>query len=173
MAKTRALNPQFHVVVIEDEITGAGAMTATLEEIAALAPPAEAIEGPMGPAGVDGATGPTGPQGPPGPAGSAPVQTYSAVTQTGGKTASVWSDSDTTTITTSTDVVNANDDFTFTFSNSRFKPEKHPRITVMGTSHPLYYFPMIVPLNGASDITVKNTSGSPMGEAIVLRVTIS
>lgn len=122
--------------------------------------------GPAGPAGASGATGPTG------PAGSAPVLTYSEVTQTGGKTASVWSDSDTTTITTSSDVVQPNDDFTFTFSNSRFTKEKHPRITVMGTSMPLYYFPIITPLIGASEIMVKNTSGSPMGEAVVLRVTI-
>src|SRR5712672_2331791 len=162
MAKAK-LDRQFYVVAIEDPLTGAGAMPVMLEEIAALAPPPEVIEGPIGPAG---------PAGPQGPAGTAPVLTFSNVTQTGGKTASVWSDTDRTTITTSPDVVNANDDFTFTFSNSRFTPETHPRLTVMGTSHPFYYAAIIVPLNGASEITVKNTSGSPMGEAIVLRVTI-
>lgn len=181
---TQTIDASSHIVVMSDSSTGDGADTHALADVAEVLPISSAIQaaldgkvnvgdagvvgpiGPPGPTGADGAPGPTG------PAGSAPVATYSAVTQTGGKTASVWSDSDITTITTSSDVVNANDDFVFTFSNSRFTKEKHSRITVMGTSHPFYYAAIITPLIGASEILVKNTSGSPMGEAIVLRVTI-
>lgn len=180
MAKPK-INGQSHIVVIIDPVTGAGAEPQTLDEIGAVLPVSEAVQialdgkANVGEGGTVGPVGPAGPQGPPGiagPAGSAPVLTYSEVTQTGGKTASVWSDTDRTTITTSSDVVNANDDFVFTFSNSRFTKEKHPRITVMGTYMPFYYAAIITPLIGASEILVKNTSGSPMGEAIVLRVTI-
>lgn len=107
------------------------------------------------------------------PSEPAPI-TESAVTQTGGKTASVWSDTQRTTITMDPDAMQGGNEVTFTFSNPLFTNAKHPQISIIGGTFNLFAAQCrIVPLGGAADVSIRNMGTQTMGEAVVLRITIT